>query len=175
MKKIPATVLFMLMINMLHAQGMKDILNRAKSDVQNRVTQKADQKITQTVDNSIDKGIYKIFGKNAGSIFTANSPGAAPQPKPKAKKEVSSNGKTNENGEIIIATNIKCAAGKKAIEQTVMDTPGVSAALLDANSGLLYLTLSGTLSSYDDIITLIRKNGYTADGKKSIAGTNLCK
>ncbi|MEP6747792.1 MAG: hypothetical protein ABJB86_08700 [Bacteroidota bacterium] len=178
MKIILYAFMFTAMISSIHAQGIKNILNNAKSEAQRRVTEKANQKIdratTQGIDKVLDKTLYKLFPKPTAGVFTTGNGGTV-QPKISTKKSVSTNGKTNENGEIMIATNIKCAAGKSAIEKTAMATPGVSTALVDTDTGMMYLVLTGKLTSYDDIILMIRKNGFTADGKKPTGGNNPCK
>ena len=173
MRKVFNIISFLFVVQTLSAQSMKDILNRTKTQVQQQATQKVNQKIDQSVDKAADKAMVKIFGKS-GSVFTANNPGA-PVITANQKRSSSTKGKINENGEIIIATNIKCTAGKKMIEEGLTDTPGISAALVDTDSGLLFLTLTGKLSSYEEVTDMIRKNGFTADGKKSISGTNPCK
>lgn len=153
-----------------NAQFGKDLLNKAKESAKRKAEQKVDQKIDATVGAGVDKADSVLTGKkkkkdkkntkntaDQSEIDTNNNPVGSNEP---------TGGKINENGELIIKTNIKCAAGKTQIENLLRDTDGVNSVSIDTDSGKLYLS-SADSNIYNIVTELIRKNGFEADGKKS--------
>ncbi|MGF2413290.1 hypothetical protein [Ferruginibacter sp.] len=163
-----AGILFLTTANKADAQ-VKDWLKQKKEEAK----QKANAKIDQKASEGIDKAV--------------NAPETAVKKKAKKKKNKKATATEQENteqaqsetppntGEFIIATNIVCAAGKSQMEALLRDTDGVNSASIDSGSGKIYLSAGGNKEVYEAVIEIIRKNGFTADGKKPTVKANTCK
>ena len=169
MKLILLLTMFLFFQNS-HAQLGKRLKEKAKEAAERKANQKADE--------AINKGVEKI-----DSVIT----GKKRDPKSgKQKAETEQSGTENSNGspdpsaisvykEVIIKTNIRCETGKNKIEALLRNTDGVSSAMIDYDTGKLYLS-SETPDVPNKVIELIRQNGFEADGKKPTKSIpNPCK
>lgn len=159
---------FGLLFSTAEAQFGREILERTK--------QSAKQKLENKVNNKIDKGIDKAvdapekIGKKKGS--KNQSEGSSSTSTSSGGNDMDAG--SQAIGEIIIKTNIKCAAGKEWLEELIRGKNGVSSVSIDEKTGNVYLVLGGDFATKEDIETLIRSNGYEANGKKKTGGKSSC-
>lgn len=161
MKYIFIFTLFFLSVS-AHAQIGQKLKERIKQAVEQKANQRADETIGKGVEtaDSILLGKKKIFNKKNKKKNKEGEQGTDNTGSFTAINTVESNYK-----EVIIATNIRCQAGKEKIETLLRKTDGVSSVMIDTDNGKLYLSSSNADDSAK-IIELIRKNGFEADGKK---------
>ncbi len=168
MKYLKTLYILLLLVTITSSANaqIKDWLSRKKEEAKQKVNNKIDQKTNEGLDKVIDapeKAAKKKKGQKGGAQTT---------------DKVTENSTVEDAkpvGEIIINTNIKCAAGKATIEDLIRDTPGVSSVSIDIKSGKLFLGLTGDATNTEEIETIIRKNGFEANGKKKLDGINSCK
>ena len=93
---------------------------------------------------------------------------------PEVTQDEQATDEVTENGKTIIATNIKCDAGKKKVIALLKQQDGVFAVDVNIKTGKLSLKYSSDGTSYTSIIELINSCGFDADGQKSTI-KNSCK
>ncbi|GAB2831525.1 hypothetical protein GCM10027043_37200 [Ferruginibacter profundus] len=144
-------------------------IKQKKEEAKQKVNTKIDQKTSEGIDKAVNAPETAVKKKAEKKKNKKNS--ATTQ----ADTEVTKNEMAVSTDEFIIATNITCAAGKLQIENLLRDTEGVNSASIDSDSGKLYLSAGGNKEVYEAAIALIRKNGFSADGKKPTVKVNACK
>ncbi len=183
MKKILVALslcIFLLLSVDTNAQTLKELIEKKKQEAKDKANAKIDQKTSQGIDeavNSPENMIKKKKEKNKAKKAAAQTiPDMDGNTASTSSSNEVTNGKPNDNGEFIIKTNIKCAAGKTQLENLLRETDGVNSATIDAATGKLYLSASGNTTVYNTTVETIRANGFEADGKKSTSGkNNSCK
>lgn len=140
------------------AQFGKDILKRAGQSANSKASQKLDQKM--------DEGLDKVFnGKKKKRKKESSDTNPSPQTDANEHKSTGS--------EMIINTSLRCAAGKAKMEKILLDTNGVISASIDINTGKIYITASNEIT-YEELVSLLLKNGIDANNKKAAVKTNFC-
>ncbi len=168
MKKYKYIITLIISLSITHysTAQLKDWVTRKKEEAKQKVNNKIEQKSSEGIDKVVDapeKAVKKKAKKNKKQ--NENDEAQATNDAPTTIQPI---------GEIIISTNIKCDEGKRFIEQIINDTPGVSSSTIDIKTGKLYINLTGDATNKEAIETLIRQNGYEANDKKKIKGTNAC-
>jgi copper chaperone CopZ len=172
-KHMKVLILFVILLscNMANAQLGKKLKDKAKEVVERKANQKADE--------AINKGVEKIDSVITGKKRDGKS-GKQKTGTGQSVTSGNSNGSPDESAisidkEVTIKTNIRCEAGKDKIETILRNTDGVSSAIIDYDTGKLYLS-SETSDIPNKVIELIRQNGFEADGKKPTKSLpNPCK
>ncbi len=142
-------------------------IKQKKEEAKQKASTKIDQKTSEGIDKAVNAPETAIKKK---------------QEKKKNKKDAAAANADTEKNEIqvntdefVIATNITCANGKSAMENLLRDTDGVNSASIDISNGKVYLSAGGNKEVYEAVVGIIRKNGFTADGKKPTVKANACK
>ena len=166
------------------AQFGKKLADRAKEAAERKANQKADEALNKGVDkiDSVITGKKRDGKQKEKDTVTTTSPteenntGNTTEPEEASSPQQSGEGVADENGEFIIKTNIKCAAGKTHIETLIRETDGVNSVTINAATGKLYLTAGSSSTVYSTAIEIINANGFEADGKKPANTKNkTCK
>ena len=144
-------------------------IKQKKEEAKQKVNTKIDQKTSEGIDKAVNAPETAVKKK---AEKKKNKKGSAAT---QTNTEEAKNETVVSTDELIIATNITCAAGKLQIENLLRDTDGVNSASIDSSSGKLYLSAGGNKEVYEAVIELIRKNGFSADGKKPTVKANACK
>ena len=161
-------ILFFSVTNNAEAQ-VKEWLKAKKEETKQKANAKIDQKASEGIDKAVNapetavkKKAEKKKNKKTAAVEQQNT------------EQVQSETPVNTD-EFIITTNITCPVGKSQMEALLRDTDGVNSASIDSGSGKLYLSAGGNKEVYEAVVELIRKNGFTADGKKPTVKANACK
>lgn len=164
MKKIFA-ITFLLLSIQSHAQFGKKLLEKAKQTTENRVNNKVDQKTDKTIDKILDAPEKAVKNKKDKANTTVD---ISPSTDNKVETEpvIESNGEGNTT---IINTNIRCAVGKKKMEDILKMEEGVFEVSINIKNGKLSIRYSSDGTPYSALIERINENGFEADGKKPIS------
>jgi hypothetical protein len=160
-------ILFLTAANNTEAQ-VKDWLKQKKEEAKQKANAKIDQKASEGIDKAVNAPETAVKKK---AEKKKNKKTAAEQ---QNTEQVQSETPVNTD-EFIITTNITCPVGKSQMEALLRETDGVNSASIDSGSGKLYLSAGGNKEVYEAVVELIRKNGFTADGKKPTVKANACK
>ena len=190
MKKIIAITvmaLFLFSVN-ANAQSMKEMWAAKKAELKAKAHEKLDKKSSEGIDSAmnkpervIDKKIKKKGNKTKIKIETEggdeNSGTSGSEKVSDNNNGGSDNSMSGEGVQTVIQTNIFCDAGKSKIEKTLKKQDGVFEVKVNIKNGELAIRYSSDGTSYSELLELINKEGFVAEGNKPAAGApaNPCK
>lgn len=191
MKKVLVASLllfFLLFCENADAQKLKDWVNTKKLEAKAKADVKINQKTSEGIDKVVNapenlikkkkekKKLKKEEEDKEANRDTESNAASSSETISSASSNELTGSKPNENGEYILKTNIKCAAGKTHIEALLRELDGVNSITINAVSGKLYLSAGSNNTVYNIAIETINANGFEADGKKPANTKNkTCK